>query len=392
MLGVTAGLFSWGCMPRIASAATTDPRLLVVILRGGMDGLSTVAPYGEGNVYVEGRGELYIRSDELIKLKDKKHSNFFGLHPSLKAFGGMYAGGDAAIVHAASVPLWARSHFDCQDNLENGLPGLAVSKTGWLNRLLAALPSGEPVRARGAIEIGSAPLILRGAEPVLGWSASALEHVADPTLYLIRTLYKQNDRELYDNLELGLKSQRFAEGLGPQPDGLTDLQVGFLGAGRLLASPVGPRIATLSVSGWDTHTDQGGVEGELADSLTLLDDGLSLFRTTIGDVWSQTVVLIVTEFGRMVANNGNHGSDHGVGTVALLAGGAVRGGKIHAKWPGLASSQLLDKRDLRPTTDLRSVFKGVLREHLDVPSAIVESSIFPDSVNVKPLTGLIKGA
>ena len=393
MLGVTASLFSWACMPKIASAATTDPRVLFVILRGGMDGLAAVPAYGEGNIYVEGRGELFIRPDALIKLKDKKYPNFFGLHPALKTFGGMYAAGDASIVHATAVPLWTRSHFDCQDNLENGLPGAVVpSSTGWLNRLLAAMPSGAPVRDRGAIEIGSAPLIMRGSEPVLGWSASTLEHVLDPTLYLIRTLYKSQDKVFYDNLERGLKAQNFAEGLGSNPPDATSLQTGFLGAGRLLASPTGPRIATLSVDGWDTHTDQGTVDGSLATNLAALDEGLSLFRSTIGDQWANTVVVMVTEFGRMVANNGNHGSDHGVGTVALLAGGAVNGGRIFTKWPGLSPAKLLDKRDLMPTTDLRSVFKGVLREHLDVPDTIINSTVFPDSGSAKPLTGLIKGA
>lgn len=393
MLGLSASLFSWACMPKIASAATTDPRLLIVVLRGGMDGLGAVAPYGEGNIYVEGRGELFIRPDDLIKLSDKKYPNFFGLHPALKTFGSMYEAGDASIVHATAVPLWTRSHFDCQDNLENGMPGVVTSNaTGWMNRLLQALPSGAPVRARGAMEIGSAPLILRGSEPVLGWSASSLEHVADPTLYLIRTLYKSQDKVFYDNLERGLKAQRFAEGLGVMPDGATDLQMGFLGAGRLLAAPDGPRVATLSVDGWDTHTAQGTVEGKLADQLAELDNGLSLFRSTIGDMWGQTVVMMVTEFGRMVANNGNQGSDHGVGTVALLAGGAVAGRKIVTKWPGLGPNQLYEKRDLKATIDLRSVFKGVLREHLDVPDTIINATVFPDSAATKPLRGLIKGA
>lgn len=392
MLGVSAGLFSWACMPRIASAATSDPRLLVVVLRGGMDGLGAVAPYGEGNIYVEGRGELYIRSDNLIKLSDTVHSNFFGLHPALKTFGAMYDAGDASVVHATAVPLWTRSHFDCQDNLESGYPGIAGNPTGWLNRLLKAMPSGAPVRDQGAIEIGSAPLILRGAEPVLGWSASTLDHVVDPTLYMIRTLYKAQDKGLFNTLELGLQAQGFAEGLGSNPANATDLQMGFLGAGRLLASPTGPRIATLSVDGWDTHTDQGTTDGALAATLAELDNGLALFRQTIGDMWGQTVVLMVTEFGRMVANNGNHGSDHGVGTVALLAGGAVAGRKVVTKWPGLGPTQLYEKRDLLPTIDLRSVFKGVLREHLDVPDGVLKRTVFPDSSTVKPLTGLIKGA
>jgi uncharacterized protein (DUF1501 family) len=394
MLGVTAGLFSWACMPRYAHAAgSSDPRFLVVILRGGMDGLSTVAPYGEGSAYIEGRGELYIPKSSLIPLKSGKFPDFFGLHPSLKTFGAMYAAGDASIVHATCVPLWNRSHFDGQDNLENGMPGLVTGQsTGWLNRLLTKLPTGGTIRQGGAMEIGQAPLLLRGEAPVLGWTASTVPHVEDPTLYLIRSLYRQRDKQLSAILENGLKAQRFAEGLGSDSDKLSELQKGFQGAGRLLAAPNGPRIATLSVHGWDTHTNQGGVEGELADRLAALDDGLARFRVTIGDAWPQTVVMIVTEFGRMVANNGNDGSDHGVGTVALLAGGAVDGGKIFAKWPGLAPRYLYEKRDLRSTTDLRSVFKGVLREHLDVPDSVINSAIFPESGLVRPLTGLIKSA
>ena len=386
MLGVTAGLFSWAFAPKIASASTADPRLLIVVLRGGMDGLSTV-PYDEPAYYTT-RRILKIEKEFLLPLANASR---FGLHPSLKTFGRFYDDGDASIVHATCVPLRTRSHFDCQDNLENGLPGFAANSTGWLNRMLQSLPKGEIVRKQGAIEIGQAPLILRGQEPVLGWSASAVAHVEDPTLYMIRSLYRQRDPELFEAVELGLKGQRFAEGVFTPDDTMDDLQIAFTGAGNLLASPVGPRIATLSVQGWDTHTKQGGVEGEFADKLAALDDGLARFRATIGDVWSKTAVLIVTEFGRMVGDNGNEGSDHGVGTVALLAGGAVAGRKVIADWPGLQTKNLYEKRDLKATTDLRSVFKGVLREHLGVPDAIVEK-VFVDSANVKPLTGLIKGA
>lgn len=386
MLGVTAGLFSWAFMPRDAEASVADPRLLVVVLRGGMDGLSAVVPYGDLD-YVSSRGELAIPSASLNRI-----DGFFGLHPALRTFAGLYGAGDASIVHAACVPLRTRSHFDCQDNLESGLPGAGLATTGWLNRLLEVLPAGAPLKTRGAIEISDAPLLLRGAAPVLGWTSTQIAPVKDPTLYLIRSLYRAIDKPLSGKLELGLQAERMADGLGSDPPTMSDLTRSFRGAGRLLAAPVGPRIAVLSVQGWDTHTSQGGASGILHDRLKELDDGLAAFKTTVGSAWGSTVVLMVTEFGRTVANNGNHGTDHGVGTVALLAGGAVAGGKVIADWPGLKAAKLYDGRDLMPTTDLRSVFKGVLREHLAVPDSIITGTLFPDSLDAPPLAGLIKGA
>ncbi|MBA3516626.1 MAG: DUF1501 domain-containing protein [Rhizobiales bacterium] len=385
MLGITAGLFSSAFMPRFAEAAGGgDPRLLVVILRGGMDGLSTVVPYGDSS-YVSMRGELAIPAASTTKL-----DSFFGLHPALRNFAAFYKAGDAAIVHATCVPLRNRSHFDAQDNLENGLPGLKSNTTGWLNRVLTALPAGEPIRSKGAIQIGQAPLLLRGTAPVLGWSPTSFGDVEEGTLNAIRMLYKNRDPQLLTYLDRGLKAKRFAEGLGSDPRQMSDLHKGFSGAGRMLAAQDGPRVAVLSVDGWDTHTEQGAAQGGLADLLRELDDGLAYFKGTAGAIWSKTVVLIVTEFGRTVRNNGNHGSDHGVATVALLAGGAVNGGRVIGDWPGLAAKNLYDGRDLRPTTDLRSIFKGVLRDHLGVPDAIINKTAFPESAIAPPLRDLIK--
>ncbi len=403
MLGVTAGLFSSAFMPRFAEAASTDPRLLIVILRGGMDGLSTVVPHGDPS-YVSMRGELAIPAGKTLKLA---RNSFFGLHPALKNFQAFYTAGDAAIVHATCVPLHNRSHFDAQDNLENGYGGLVKSNsTGWLNRLLTVLPNGDPIKANRPIEIGVPPLILRGSAPVLGWSPIAFDDVESTTLEAIRALYKRNDAQLLPyldpklktkaqllpNLDRGLEAKRLAEGLGSDDPKLEDLYKGFRGAGRMLAAPQGPRIAVLSIDGWDTHTEQGTAEGNLADLLTGLDLGLGHFKATIGASWSQTVVLMVTEFGRTVRHNGNHGSDHGVGTVALLAGGAVNGGRMFGDWPGLAQAKLRDKRDLEPTTDLRSIFKGVLRDHLGVPDKYINETAFPLSDGARPLRDLVKSS
>lgn len=387
LLGVTAGLFSAAFLPGSADAAGADePRLLVVVLRGGLDGLSTIIPSGDLD-YFSARGDLAIPEGELIGL-----DSFFSLHPKLKTFGALYQSGQASAVHAIAPPLRTRSHFDCQDNLESGLPGRSRTASGWMNRLLAALPTGAPVRVRGAVEVGEGPLMLRGAAPVLGWSPSALTHLADPTLYLVRSLYRSIDKPLYDALQTGLKAQQFAEGLGKDPEEMSDLLKAFRGAGRLLGAETGPRLAVLSVQGFDTHTDEGGTTGMLADKLTELDQGLAAFKTSVGAAWGRTVVLMVSEFGRTVFNNGNKGSDHGVGTVALMAGGAVKGGKVLGAWPGLAKSDLYEGRDLRATTDLRSLFKGVLREHLAVPDTIINTTVFPSSAAAPPLKGLIVGA
>lgn len=388
MLGVSAGLFSWAFMPRFAEAAGANgPRLLMVVLRGGMDGLNTVVPFGDSH-YVSMRGSIAIPAASTIRL-----NSFFGLHPALKKFAELYKSGDAAVINATCVPLRNRSHFDAQDNLENGLPGKGTSHaTGWLNRLLTALPAGTPIKSAGAIQIGEAPLILRGQAPVLGWSASPYKAAEETILSRVRTLYQERDAEMYGMLERGLEANRLAGRVDANEGNISPLRKGFRGAGRLLAAPDGPRIACLSIDGFDTHSEQGATKGEHAAMLTELDAAIGDFRTSIGAAWQHTVVVLATEFGRTVRMNGDKGTDHGVGTVTLLAGGAVNGGKMFGDWPGLAPFQLFEGSDLRPTTDLRSVFKGILRDHIGVPINLLNSSIFPGSLNVKPFANLVKSS
>jgi uncharacterized protein (DUF1501 family) len=369
----------------MAGVPESDPRLLVVILRGGVDGLSTVVPIGDPN-YVSMRGHMAVRASSTQRL-----DGFFGLHPALTSFSRMYRAGEAAVVHATCVPLHNRSHFDAQDNLENGMPGRASNATGWLNRLLTVLPPSAPIKNKGAIEIGHSPVILRGPAPVLGWSPTWFAHVDRPLRDKIRSIYGAEDRQMLDNLDRGLQADELAERLGAGGDGsISVLRKGFRGAGRLLAATDGPRIAALSVDGWDTHTDQGCETGTLAACLAELDLGLSDFQNAVGATWSNTVVLLVTEFGRTVQANGGGGTEHGVGTVALMAGGAVNGGKVFSDWPGLNPRQLY-KESLRPTTDIRSVFKGVLLDHLQVPPNLLNSAIFPGSrLTAPPMRNLIR--
>lgn len=386
MLGVSAGLFSWAYMPRYAEAAKNDPRLLVVVLRGGMDGINVCVPFGD-NHYTAMRGSIAIPAKSTIRL-----DGLFGLHPALVNFGKMFMAREAAVVHACCIPLRSRSHFDGQDNLENGMPGTAVANaTGWLNRLLTALPAGAPIKAAGAVGINDAPLILRGPAPVLGWSSTWFAKVQDPTLNLVRTLYQERDRAMYDMLNSGLRADALASKVGKDNANVSSLRKAFRGAGALIAAAAGPRIAVLSVGGWDTHADEGGAQGQLAGVLGELDLGLADFKTAVGAAWPNTVVVLATEFGRTVHVNGNNGTDHGVGTVALLAGGAVNGGKVFGDWPGIAQARLLDGSDLRATTDLRSVFKGILRDHIGVGTNLLNTSIFPSSAkDAPPLGRLIK--
>lgn len=387
MLGITASLFSWAYMPRFAQAAgVSDPRLLIVVLRGGMDGINVVVPNGDTN-YVSMRGAIAIPAASTIPL-----DSFFGLHPALPKFGAMFQNQDAAVVHATCIPLHNRSHFDGQDNLEAGTPGLIpANSTGWLNRLLTALPAGSLVKSHGAIQIDDAPLILRGPEPVLGWSPTWFEAVQNPALHAVRSLYQSRDPDMSAALERGLAANRLATSVGGNDGDISALRKAFRGAGRLIAADDGPRIAVLSVYGWDTHTDQGAATGQLADVLAELDLAIDDFKTVVGPVWANSVMVAATEFGRTVRINGDSGTDHGVGTVALLAGGAVNGGKVFGDWPGIGPDQLLDDSDLKPTTDLRSVFKGVLKDHIGVANSVLDSAIFPESKSDAPaLKNLIK--
>ncbi len=384
MLGVSAALFSSAFLPDFAFGAT-DPqaRLLVVMLRGGMDGIGMVIPKLDPH-YVNVRKQLAIPFSSTLSL-----GSDFALHPGLARVHAMFGAGHAAIVPAAGIPLRNRSHFECQDNLENGLPVNTGNATGWLNRLFGALPAGDPIRIRHGLEIGDAPLILRGPEPVLGWSPTWFQKSDPGNVSRLETVYSALDPALWDSLQRGLEADSLALASGAGGGGdISGLRKGFIGAARLMRASTGPRIAVLAVDGWDTHSQQGGVTGQFNDRLSELDQALGDVKSELGPVWSRTVVICVTEFGRTVKTNGDSGTDHGVGTVSLLVGGAVKRG-IVGDWPGLAAGQLYEGSDLYPAVDLRGVFKGVLRDHIGVPAPILDTIVFPDSAAVKPIGNLI---
>jgi uncharacterized protein (DUF1501 family) len=392
VLGVGGALFSWAFLPRLAHAAgARDPRFVAIILRGALDGLTAVPPVGDPS-YKGLREQIAFGFDGPNKALPI--DRFFGLHPSLPNFARLYGARQAAIVHASATAYRDRSHFDGQDVLESGFPAPGHTSSGWLNRLIASLPRGERVArasdTRGLAIGANAPLVIRGPAPVLGWAPPALKQ-ADPELpQRLTDLYAHSDPLLARVLAEGIQTGKIASGLemrargGPgDPTGMEQMATG---AARLLAEPQGPRIAALAFDGWDTHAQE---LGRLSRLLGGLDGAFAAFEREMGPAWKDTVVVAVTEFGRTAHVNGTQGTDHGTGTVMFLAGGAVRGGRVIADWPGLRSNQLREGRDLAATTDMRSVVKGVAVDLLDASPAALGRNVFPGSESVAPARGLI---
>ena len=393
LLGSSGAMFAWAYAPKFAHAAQgRDPRLIVIILRGGLDGLSAVAPIGDP-LYAALRGDIALRSDGATPALAL--DSFFALHPAMPNFGRLYRQGAATVVHAVATPYRERSHFDGQDVLESGFAGPGVTRSGWLNRVLAALPKGEKIR-KGGLGVGpSTPLILRGDAPVTGWAPTNLQPASEDLALRVLDLYAQRDPALGAALKQGLDIEKLAsrEMTGDKAKAIGGNPVEAMrniarGAAKLIAAEDGPRIAALAFDGWDTHANEGGATGRLAQLLGGLDGAFAEMETELAKVWKDTSVVVVTEFGRTARINGTIGTDHGTGTLALLAGGAVKGGRVIADWPGLAEHQLFEKRDLKPTTDLRAVLKGLLAEQFGLSDAVLGNDIFPDSLGVKPMRGL----
>ncbi len=376
-----------------AAPAAGDARLVVVILRGALDGLSVVPPYGDPG-YVAARGPLAIaRPGEAKGALDL--DGFFGLHPALPGLHERWRARELIVVHACASPYRERSHFDGQNVLENGGDRPSGAASGWLNRALGALP---PARAQGLALGQNVPLILRGPAPVGSWAPSLLPEVEPELVTRLRDLYS-NDATLSARLDEATRIGALAdEEGGGEPGGqkkmaragnAARLKAIAETAGRMLAAADGPRVAVMDAGGWDTHAGEGGADGQLAGRLRTLDDALGSLRAGLGDAWARSAVLVCTEFGRTVEVNGTRGTDHGTGAAALLVGGALAGGRLISDWPGLAPRQRYEGRDLRPTTDLRAVAQGLLAEHLGVPPRAF-TDVFPGADRVAPLTGLVR--
>jgi uncharacterized protein (DUF1501 family) len=413
-----------------ASTSNTSSRFVFIILRGALDGLAAVPPYGDHD-YARLRGELALgapgSANGVLKL-----DNTFGLHPSFKFLNESYAAHELVVFHAIASPYRERSHFDGQDVLESGLARPHAVQTGWLNRALASLPA-ERTSSRKELGVAlgqNVPLVMRGAAPVASWSPSKLAALDEDTLERITDLYAKDpllSKRLADALAAdaianearsdsmdggrakmqgvsNTASTSASDGAAmadEKPSGMLakrDARTARVGAryteviraaAGFLKREDGPQIAVFDATGWDTHANEGGAQGQLGARLAALDGGLRVFKEQLGAAWKDTAVLIATEFGRTAATNGTRGTDHGTGAASFLVGGAVQGGRVMADWPGLSPRALYQSRDLNPTLDLRSVLKGVLGDHLQVPTAALESSVFPDSASARPVRGLV---
>jgi uncharacterized protein (DUF1501 family) len=385
-----ASFAAWAYLPKFARASDgRDPRLVVIILRGALDGVATVAPIGDPD-YAGLHGTIALSADgpHPAAMLD----SFFALHPSMPELARMYRDKHAAIVHAVATPYRDRSHFDGQDVLESGFAGPGRVQSGWLNRALQAMPHGE--RVGSGLAIGpTTPLVLRGAAPTVGWEPASLPQAADDTTARLLELYQHRDPALASALTQGLQLEKSARGddmqATPGAFGAAAMRVAARGAAKLMAADDGPRIAALAFDGWDTHANEGGPVGRLAMLLSGLDGAFAEFESGLGERWRDTVIVAATEFGRTARINGTEGTDHGTGTIALLAGGAVQGGRVIADWPGLKPANLYQSRDLAPTIDLRAVVKGVLHDHLGLSERVLAENVFPDSAAAKPVQGLV---
>lgn len=390
VLGASGALFAWSLIPSWARAAgTRDPRLICIVLRGALDGMSVVPPVADPN-YVGLRERIALGKDG-----DKPAlplDGFFALHPSMPNFAALYRSGQALVVHALATGYRQRSHFDGQDVLESGQPGPGNVRSGWLNRLVGTLPSAERAARHGVLGVGVVPpLIVRGPAPVVGWAPVPLAGADDDMIARLMNLYEHQDPVLAKALRGMQETDRLtgAADAGASPVRGRSMAAVATGAARLCAADDGPRIGAIAFDGWDTHASEGGAEGRLARLLAELDAAIGAFKATFGERWKDTVLVFVTEFGRTARVNGTSGTDHGTATVALLVGGAVNGGRVVADWPGLKEAQLYEGRDLAPTTDLRGVLKGVVADLYGITPQVLSNIVFPGTSSIQMVRGLV---
>jgi uncharacterized protein (DUF1501 family) len=393
LLGLGAVALAAGSTSRLALAsAPVDQRLVVIILRGAMDGLGAAPPYADPD-YRSMRGALAIAepgaADGALDLDGR-----FGLHPRLVTLKALHDRKQLILAHAIATPYRDRSHFDGQDLLENGTRVPHGAADGWLNRALSVLNGS----GRSGIALGDqVPLILRGHVEVASWAPKTLPGADGDFVGRVEQMY-QASPVLLAALESAVAADRMAAGALGSDRRATAGGGDRRGAGRVLAEAAGrflaerdgPRIAVLEINGWDTHAGQGAAEGRLARALEELDAAADALRQSLGAAWDESAVLAATEFGRTAAPNGTGGTDHGTASCAFLMGGAIEGGRVLTDWPGLDRSRLYQGRDLAPTMDLRALAKGVLADHLGLPQDALARVVFPGSDHVAPLPDLIR--
>jgi uncharacterized protein (DUF1501 family) len=381
LLGGIAG-FSMLFAGRAAFALGAERKLIVIIARGGLDGLSVSPPYGDAN-YANLRGPLTIPSPGAnggaLKLDET-----FGLHPSLKSIYEMTQAGEARIAPAVAIPDRIRSHFEAQDMLENGTAKVYATSTGWLNRALSEMGG------RRALSVGAqAPLVIRGPFEATSWSPGPELPQGDRVAALLMDLYK-DDPLLAPALAQGLSAEAMAkEATGGEKVKAGDVKALGATVAKFMLEPQGPDVVALSLDGFDTHAGQGASTGQLANRLTYVDQLFAGLKEGLGPTWKNTAVVMATEFGRTARVNGTLGTDHGTASTVILAGGALKPGGIVGDWPTLAQGRLFENRDLAPTLEVRSIFKGLLRDHMGVERAKLDTVIFPDSAGAPASVGLV---
>ncbi len=375
-LGMSAASLALAALPKFALAAAGrgDTHFLLVLLRGGLDGLHALQAPGDPG-FAALRGDFVNSKGQAPSLQ---LNGDFALHGALGFMAGLYAQQQLLPMVAVAPPYRQRSHFEAQDCVENGTTGTSGT-TGWLNRCVAAMPGGKGLAISAVM-----PLAMRGKGDVSTWSPPLAKGV-DPILWQQLQVLYAADPSLAPTFA-GIDARMEAMGAGKSQNGLK-LPQAMAAAAKFMAAANGPRIGFVEDTGWDSH---GGELALLDRKLAELDAGVKAFHAGAESIWNNTVVVIVTEFGRTAAINGTGGTDHGTGGVAFVAGGAVKGGRIAGQWPGLGKTQLNEGRDLLATTDMRALFKGILREHLEVGSDALARSVFPDSAGLPSLPGLVR--
>jgi uncharacterized protein (DUF1501 family) len=401
-----------------ADAQAAGKRLVVIICRGGMDGLSVAPPVGDPQYHAL-RGAIAIpgfgQEGGALPL-----DSTFGLHPALTSVHALALKGQARIAPAVASPDRARSHFEAQDVLESGGTVVYGTSSGWLNRSLEAMGPAGKVKA---ISVGpTAPLLLRGRVEAASWSPGGGGERDHRLPGILQDLYA-GDALLGPALANGLSTQAMAKvatadanmidasgtagmasanaamAAGQAPGGATPLgalrqgapQARKLGAtlAGFMTQPDGKQVAGVSFDGFDTHANQGAAQGQLAQRLAYLDAFVDGLVTGLGPAWKDTVIVTATEFGRTARINGTGGTDHGTASTALVLGGGLKAGGIIGDWPTLQQAKLFENRDTAPTLDMRGLFKGVLAEHMGVEQRALDQTVFPDSAAVAPATGIV---
>ncbi len=352
-----------------------NKRLVVIFQRGAADGLNIVVPHGEAQYYAM-RPSINISRQKVIDL-----NGFFGLHPSLASFQPLWQQGHLAIVHAAGSPDTTRSHFDAQDFMETGTPGVKSTDDGWLNRSLRDLPvSAQKASAFRAIALGpSLPRILSGTQPAVAmnnindFSVGGKNPKASPAATAFEAMYDHSsDSVLHGTGEETFDAVKMLKAADPgkyTPSAGANYPKGRFGdslrqLAQLIKANLGVQVAFADIGGWDHHVNEGSTEGQLANVLGDFSQSIAAFWTDLGDLGEETVVVTMSEFGRTARENGNRGTDHGHANVMFVLGGPVKGGKVYGRWPGLDQAQLCEGRDLALTTDFRQVIGEAVSRHL----------------------------